>query len=166
MTGKFSDCERPEGIRAHSAPAGSLYSPTPPDWKCRYSRAGPAGAQKPSGPNRPSQHPQRLHRPKFLRGGSLDARGTAATARHDAADLQAEATKALAVVVRSSRSAGAAGVVRQNDAGGRGAELLKRGGGPGPVVEGERSEGRGGGLRGTSTCNHGPRRGAEREGRA
>jgi hypothetical protein len=140
MTGKFSDCERPEGIRAHSAPAGSLYSPTPPDRKCRYSRAGPAGAQTPSGPNRPSQHPQRLHRPKFLRGGFLGARGTAATARHEAADLQAEATKALAGVVRSSRSAGAASVVRQHDAGGRGAEPLKRGGGPGPVVEGERSE--------------------------
>ena len=35
-----------------------------------------------------------------------------------------------------------------------------------PVAEGERSEGRGGGLRGTSTRSHGPRRGAEREGRA
>ena len=91
-------------------------------------------------------------------------RGTAATARHEAADLQAEATKALAGVVRSSRRAGAAGVVRQHDAGAR--SFCKRGGGPGPVVEGERSEGRGGGLRGTSTCNHGPRRGAEREGRA
>jgi hypothetical protein len=105
------------------------------------------------------------HRPKFFRGGCLDASGTAATATKERL-TGAEATKATAAVVRSSRSAGAAGVVRQHDAGGRGAELLKQKGWPGPVVEGARSAGRGGGLRRRSTCNHGPRQGAEREGRA
>jgi hypothetical protein len=59
------------------------------------------------------------HRPKFLRGGCLDASGTAATATKERL-TGAEATKATAAVVRSSRSAGAAGVVRQHDAGGRG----------------------------------------------
>jgi hypothetical protein len=56
------------------------------------------------------------HRPKFLRGGCLDASGTAATATKERL-TGAEATKATAAVVRSSRSAGAAGVVRQHDAG-------------------------------------------------
>ncbi len=61
--------------------------------------------------------------------------------------------------VRSSRSDGGRrhGLRHEAGAGGRGAELLKRGGWPGPVVEGARSAGRGAACeeRAPATTGHG-----------